>query len=268
MSHVLRSLDAAAVSLVARCFDHPDAERLLSAYARERKRIVGFDDPPHSDLPCEYEPPAGLFLVAYSHDGGAVACSGYRDYPARDGVAEVRKMFVVPGHRRQGLAYLVLAALEGQPVRLKPVALYREQYQGERDHLPSIHDHPAEEPALDPAVILDYMTRVPPGLDVMESVPDLFDHSARIPGGPSLHTDGTWIWRTDSLHYLRHGHITLPTEFAHHVRQHNYVAPSLRHTDELFEAVRHWWNPVQPCHRRPIAPAAASTKTALDTGGQ
>ncbi|WP_159850019.1 GNAT family N-acetyltransferase [Nocardia sp. CY41] len=113
MSHVLPSVRSAAdASIHPRSFDHPDSVRLLRAYAEERREMVGFDDPPDLDKPYEYEPPSGLFVVAYSPSGAAIACGGYRTYRAQTNVAEVRKMYVAPGSRRLGLSRRVLQELE------------------------------------------------------------------------------------------------------------------------------------------------------------
>lgn len=113
MSHALRpphtGIDAV---LRPRGFDHPDSARLLREYAAERRETVGFDDPPGLDTPSQYEPPCGVFLVAYTQTGKPVACGGIRAYSETDRVAEIRKMFVVPEHRKRGLARRVLIGLE------------------------------------------------------------------------------------------------------------------------------------------------------------
>ncbi|MET9214691.1 MULTISPECIES: GNAT family N-acetyltransferase [unclassified Nocardia] len=100
------------LSLTARALDHPDSAQLLHDYAVERRAMVGFDDPPDLDRKVEYDPPVGLFVVAYTALGEPVACGGIGTYAKADRVAEVRKMFVVPHHRNQGLARRVLAHLE------------------------------------------------------------------------------------------------------------------------------------------------------------
>ncbi len=62
--------------------------------------------------PQEFEPPDGLFLVA-SVDGAAVAMGGWRrGGPDGPTDAEIKRMYVRPGHVRRGLARLVLAELE------------------------------------------------------------------------------------------------------------------------------------------------------------
>ncbi|WP_433194503.1 GNAT family N-acetyltransferase [Nocardia sp. CA-107356] len=112
MSHFARTAGAVDISLTTRNFDHIDSARLLRAYAVERREVVGFDDLPDLDKPFEFAPPCGRFVVVYSAVGEPIACGGFRTYPERDAVVEVRKMYVDPRHRRLGLGSLVLAALE------------------------------------------------------------------------------------------------------------------------------------------------------------
>lgn len=65
----------------------------------ERREIVGFDDPPDPDNPYEFQPPGGLFVVAYSSGGDPIVCGGYRTYLQQTAVVEVRKMYVGPRSR-------------------------------------------------------------------------------------------------------------------------------------------------------------------------
>ncbi|WP_371483168.1 GNAT family N-acetyltransferase [Kitasatospora sp. NBC_00315] len=96
-------------------FGHPDAQRLSAEVQEEYVRRYG-----EGDLtvihPEHFEPPAGLFLIAYL-DGVPVATGGWRAKKAdphglRDGDAELKRMFVVPGARGRGLARAVLRRLE------------------------------------------------------------------------------------------------------------------------------------------------------------
>ncbi|MGN9756066.1 GNAT family N-acetyltransferase [Streptomyces sp. SD31] len=96
-------------------FDHPDAMRLSTLVQAEYLRRFGYDDmtPLH---PAHFDPPDGLFLVTY-REGKPVACGGWRAQEADDegyanGDAELKRMFVVPEARGQGLARGVLRALE------------------------------------------------------------------------------------------------------------------------------------------------------------
>ncbi|WP_128433612.1 GNAT family N-acetyltransferase [Streptomyces cyaneus] len=96
-------------------FDHPDAVQLSALVQAEYLRRYGYDDmtPLH---PTHFDPPDGLFLIAY-RDDEPVACGGWRaqvagDEGYADGDAEIKRMFVVPEARGRGLARGILRALE------------------------------------------------------------------------------------------------------------------------------------------------------------
>lgn len=59
--------------------------------------------------PAELGPPHGVFLVGY-RDGVPVCGGGIKRLP--DGGCEIKRMYVVPAARRQGLARVLLHALE------------------------------------------------------------------------------------------------------------------------------------------------------------
>jgi GNAT superfamily N-acetyltransferase len=59
--------------------------------------------------PAELGPPNGVFLVGY-RDGVAVCGGGIKRLP--DGPCEIKRMYVVPAARRQGLARVLLHELE------------------------------------------------------------------------------------------------------------------------------------------------------------
>jgi GNAT superfamily N-acetyltransferase len=59
--------------------------------------------------PAELSPPNGTFLVGY-RDGVAVCGGGVKRLP--DGGCEIKRMYVVPAARGQGLARVLLHALE------------------------------------------------------------------------------------------------------------------------------------------------------------
>lgn len=59
--------------------------------------------------PDEMMPPHGVFLVGYDGDR-AVACGGARRLS--DGVAEIKRMYVVPDARSRGVGRALLGALE------------------------------------------------------------------------------------------------------------------------------------------------------------
>ena len=59
--------------------------------------------------PAELGPPGGVFLVGY-RDGAAVCGGGLKRLP--DGACEIKRMYVVPSARGQGLARVLLHELE------------------------------------------------------------------------------------------------------------------------------------------------------------
>lgn len=63
--------------------------------------------------PEEFEPPSGLFVVAYA-SGEPVGCGGYRLSPdhAEGAVVEFKRLYVRPAARRRGLARAILGELE------------------------------------------------------------------------------------------------------------------------------------------------------------
>ncbi|WP_280872099.1 hypothetical protein [Streptomyces sp. MJP52] len=93
----------------------------------------------------------------------------------------------------------------------------------------SIHDavRPVGEP--DETDLVAYLDAGHVLLDVMEGGCDI------ITGNPHRHglgcsspvTDGTWLWRLDTPHYLETHHVLLPEAFLEHVRGLNYRMPAL-----------------------------------------
>jgi GNAT superfamily N-acetyltransferase len=62
-----------------------------------------------SATPAELAPPSGVFLLGW-RDGVAVCCGGLKRLP--DGACEIKRMYVAPEARRQGVARALLGALE------------------------------------------------------------------------------------------------------------------------------------------------------------
>lgn len=105
---------------------------------------------------------------------------------------------------------------------LKPVGIYREMYKRGHDDLPSLYENRATQHLEDRARIIGYMTAATPVFDVMGNVTDLLDANESIRSGQSLISDGTWLWRVDSIHYLTRYDLTIPNGFVDHVRAHDY----------------------------------------------
>jgi len=93
--------------------DTGDAAELLAAMVAEMRDLYdGLDlDAPGMPRagPAELGPPGGVYLVGY-RDGVAVCGGGLKRLP--DGTCEIKRMYVVPGARRSGVARALLAALE------------------------------------------------------------------------------------------------------------------------------------------------------------
>lgn len=96
--------------LTAAPYDSPDARRLTQALHREQLATYGFADDPADTPPGEFDPPHGTFLLASAPGGPAVACCGLRT--AAPGTAELKRLYVEPSARGQGLARHLVEALE------------------------------------------------------------------------------------------------------------------------------------------------------------
>lgn len=97
--------------------DEGDGVALVEAMVDEMRElywnIAGGLDLNSPDMPkagpAELGPPNGVFLVGY-RDGVAVCGGGIKRLP--DGACEIKRMYVVPSARRQGLARVLLHELE------------------------------------------------------------------------------------------------------------------------------------------------------------
>lgn len=94
---------------------HPDVQRLVAEVQAEY--VVRYGGPDHTPLdPAELEPPEGAFYVGYLHGEPCVSGAWRRrtDVEAfgTTCTAEVKRMYVAPAARGQGLARAMLAHLE------------------------------------------------------------------------------------------------------------------------------------------------------------
>ena len=98
-------------------FDHPDAVKLDNQVQAEyHVRYGDGGDATYVD-PTMFEPPRGLYLIAYDELDRPVATGGWRTQNANDqgyadGDAELKRMYVIEEMRGRGLARRILAALE------------------------------------------------------------------------------------------------------------------------------------------------------------
>ncbi|MCX4866565.1 GNAT family N-acetyltransferase [Streptomyces sp. NBC_00257] len=100
-----------------RSFDHPDAVKLNDQVQLEYAERYGDEGDVTPLDPMMFEPPNGLYLLAYDARDRPVATGGWRtqdrnDEGYSDGDAELKRMFVIPEGRGNGLARRILAALE------------------------------------------------------------------------------------------------------------------------------------------------------------
>ena len=85
---------------------------LVAALLDELRAIYG-DEDEDTPSPDDLAPPKGLFFVA--RDGEPLGCGGIKRFS--DGIGEVKRMYVVPGARRSGVARAVLAEVEAEARR-------------------------------------------------------------------------------------------------------------------------------------------------------
>jgi putative acetyltransferase len=99
----------------------PDSPALISAareILREYASSLNVDlcfqnfEAELAELPGEYAPPSGQFLLAFV-DGALAACGGVRGLPGVDyaNACEMKRLFVRPAFRRFGLGRLLAQAL-------------------------------------------------------------------------------------------------------------------------------------------------------------
>jgi GNAT superfamily N-acetyltransferase len=95
------------VRLAPATWDDADVRRLTAAQQAElRARYEGGQEPGTPPSAAD----VAAVLVARDAGGEAVGCGALR--PLGDGVAEIKRMYVVPAARGRGLSKLVLAGLE------------------------------------------------------------------------------------------------------------------------------------------------------------
>ncbi|GAA2654505.1 GNAT family N-acetyltransferase [Streptomyces vastus] len=98
-------------------FDHPDAVKLNDRVQAEYAVRYGDEGDMTPLDPSMFEPPLGLYLIAYDAQDQPVATGGWRTQDANDegysdGDAEIKRMYVIEEARGNGLARRILAALE------------------------------------------------------------------------------------------------------------------------------------------------------------
>jgi GNAT superfamily N-acetyltransferase len=92
--------------------DRAPGKLLVAAMIDELVPLYGRIDIPGapSATPAEMRPPGGAFLVGWE-EAVAICCGGVKRLTAE--ICEIKRMYVVPQARGQGVAGLLLEALEG-----------------------------------------------------------------------------------------------------------------------------------------------------------
>ena len=97
------------VTVADEAWDSPDGEALRLAQRVELDQRYGADLEPGTKPTSD---DIAVFLVARDEDGRAVGCGALRRLS--DDVAEVKRLYVDPGHRGTGVATALLRALEAR----------------------------------------------------------------------------------------------------------------------------------------------------------
>ncbi|UIX31628.1 hypothetical protein [Streptomyces sp. GQFP] len=94
---------------------------------------------------------------------------------------------------------------------MKRFGFYREHFSVPTE-LPSIHDIPL---SLDSVIedILGYLEGNPTAVDYTEASDCLLGCGALLVGCSSVKTDGEWVWRHDTHHYVSEHGLSVPPEF-------------------------------------------------------
>ena len=100
--------DGAVARLRPLPYQDPVAQDLVEQVQQEYVSRYGGRDGAVVD-PAEFEPPAGIFLVA-EVDGLPAGCGAWRLH--EPGVVEIKRVYVAPSFRRRGLAQAIVGALE------------------------------------------------------------------------------------------------------------------------------------------------------------
>ncbi|MFG2603898.1 GNAT family N-acetyltransferase [Streptomyces sp. NPDC048514] len=98
-------------------FDHPDAVKLNDEVQAEYHLRYGDGGDATALDSADFDPPRGVYLIAYDAHDRPVATGGWRsqdsnDEGNEDGDAELKRMYVIEEMRGRGLARRMLAALE------------------------------------------------------------------------------------------------------------------------------------------------------------
>lgn len=106
---------------------------------------------------------------------------------------------------------------------MKAIGIFRELGRGVDPSVQSIHSVVG---LLDKGVaerVVQYLQSGVPVYDVMEATLDPLDNNVSVSGGPSLISDGTWVWREDLAYYVERYRLGLPREFLNYALERGKV---------------------------------------------
>ncbi|HEX6501276.1 MAG TPA: GNAT family N-acetyltransferase [Micromonosporaceae bacterium] len=92
-------------------YGSPVARALVAAAMAELGARYGGEGDETPVVPSEFDPPDGGFYVAYL-DGAPVGCCGWRSFERSEDVAELKRMYVDPSARGNGVGRALLRAVE------------------------------------------------------------------------------------------------------------------------------------------------------------
>lgn len=102
------------VTVVPATSSDPVCQEMLGAYVADiaARMAAGFDPSRSSPPgPTDFDPPQGVFLLAYLDDV-PVGCGALRTL--EPGIGEIRRMYVLPDARGNGVGRRILEALEDE----------------------------------------------------------------------------------------------------------------------------------------------------------
>lgn len=132
------------MQIVRRSLDHPDAVALCDAVQAEYVVMYSSSGDTSPMAAEHFEPPEGSFLVGYLHGRPAGSAAWRRLNPDQTAsslvTGEIKRVYVDPGFRRQGVAKRLMSALERDahlsgierlvletgPMQPSAIAMYRE----------------------------------------------------------------------------------------------------------------------------------------------
>ncbi|HEY0927673.1 hypothetical protein [Brevundimonas sp.] len=81
-------------------------------------------------------------------------------------------------------------------------------------------------------------------VDVMGVTIDPLDEGTAISGGPSLVSDGVWVWRVDLSYFVRKYGVSLPADFVMHALEDGPMPPQASIASRYEEALKAaGWSP-------------------------